>query len=141
LALAFLFYLRQEALPLSIILPLEILQRETILIVFASTSGIALLLQHGQRHFNGFVFFWSVACGAAYLLMRTTLLPVLGATGQTDPAAFLENLRTFQLTRDFIFQGFFLQNLLGRIWPPLSSSATNDPGDSGFRRGSVPFWS
>jgi uncharacterized membrane protein (UPF0136 family) len=112
LALAFLFYLRKEALPLFIILMLAILQRETILIVFASISGIALMLQHDNRRFNGVVFLWSVACCIAYLLMRTTILPIPGHTEQTDPAWVFNNLRTFHLTRDVFFQGFFSQNLL-----------------------------
>jgi len=112
LALAFLFYLRQQALSVFIILALAILQRETILIVFASISGIALLLQHEKRRFNAIIFLWSIACCIAYLLMRTIILPIPGATEQTDPAAILEHLRTFHLTRDILFQGFLSQNLL-----------------------------
>jgi len=112
LALAFLFYLRQQALSVFIILALAILQRETILIVFASISGIALLLQQDKQRFNAIIFLWSAACCIAYLLMRTIILPIPGATEQTDPAAILEHLRTFHLTRDILFQGFLSQNLL-----------------------------
>ena len=112
MALAFLFYLRREAVPLAIILMLAILQRETILITFASISSIALLLQDGNRKFNGFVFFWSIASGAAYLLMRTILLPIPGAGQQTDPAVLLEHLQNFKVTKDFVFQELLSQNLL-----------------------------
>ena len=114
LALAFLFYLRLEALPLSIILALAILQRETILIAFASISGIALLLRDNDRRqrFNQFVFLWSIACGTTYLLMRTIILPIPGASGQTDPTVLLGHLRTFKLTDDVVFQGLLSQNLL-----------------------------
>ena len=112
LALAFLFYLRRQPLPLALILSLAILQRESILIVFASISGIALLLQKDTRRFNGFVFLWSVACCIAYLLMRTTVVPVAGAAFQTDPAALFANLRHFHWTADLVFQGFVSQNLL-----------------------------
>ena len=49
LALAFLFYLRREPLPLALILTLAILQRESILVVFGSISGFALLLQKDTR--------------------------------------------------------------------------------------------
>ncbi len=112
LVLAFLFYLRRKALPLSMILALAILQRETILIAFASISGIALLLQEDNRRFNGFVFLWAIVCGAAYLLMRTIILPIPGAGQQTDPAVLLEHLRNFKVTKDFVLQEIFSQNLL-----------------------------
>jgi uncharacterized membrane protein (UPF0136 family) len=112
LALAFLFYLRREGLLLCLILALAILQRETILIIFASISGIALLLRHETWRFNGVVLFWSIACGVAYLVMRTTIFPIPGAGKQTDPAALLDNLRTFRLTTEVVFQGLLSQNLL-----------------------------
>jgi hypothetical protein len=111
-ALAFLFYIRGETLQLCIVLALAILQRETILIIFSSISGIAFLLQPKERRFNKRVFLWSIACFFAYLLMRTIILPVPGASQQTDPAAILEHLRAFHLTWDVIIQEVLSQNLL-----------------------------
>ncbi|MGH6682797.1 MAG: hypothetical protein ACRECA_02535, partial [Pseudolabrys sp.] len=111
LALGFLFYLRRQAWPLAVVLALAIVQRETILIVFASLSGIVLLLRDDDRRFNGFVLAWSLACCVAYVLMRTTFLPIHGAD-QTSLAFILNQLRRFPLTRDLVFQGFVSQNLL-----------------------------
>jgi len=112
LALAFLFYLRRQALPLAVILTLAIVQRETILIVFASISGLALLLRPDERRFNGFVFLGSLMCCIAYLVMRMKIVPAAGAAFQTNPAALFENLRHLHVTRDLIFQGLVSQNLL-----------------------------
>lgn len=128
LALGFLFYLRRYAWPLAVVLALAVVQRETILIVFASLSGMALLLRGDNRRFNGFVLAWSLACCAAYVLMRTTFLPMRGPD-QTNPAFILKQLRHFHFTRDLVFQGFVSLNLL---W--LYVAAVAFAGDDRSRR-------
>jgi hypothetical protein len=112
LSLAFLFYLRRNALPLAVILTLAIVQRETTLIVFAAISGISLLLRPEDRRFNGFVFLGSLMCCVAYLVMRIKIVPAAGAAFQTDPVALFDRLKHLHVARDQLLQGFASQNLL-----------------------------
>jgi hypothetical protein len=112
-ALAFLFYLRRQAVLLSLVLILAIFQREVILVLFAVIAGLAFLLRRDERRLDGFVFVWSLACFAVYFLMRELApLPFHEVPNHLDPARWLADLRGFRFTKDFIFQGLLAQNLL-----------------------------
>jgi hypothetical protein len=112
-ALAFLFYLRRQAVPVSLVLILAIFQREVILILFAAIAGMAFLLRRDERRLDGFVFIWSLACFAVYFLMRELApLSFHEIHNHLEPARWLTRLHGFRFTKDFIFQALLSQNLL-----------------------------
>jgi hypothetical protein len=110
-AMAFLMYLRRRLVPLVVILTLAVVQREQILMLFASITSFTLLAGQNERRFDGLVLAWSLVCFAVHVLMWKMIgSSVLDITG--GPTQLLANLLNFHPNSEFIFQVIISQNLL-----------------------------
>src|SRR6185436_10156786 len=120
-ALYLLFVLENRA-AFALVLALSIFQRELISVAFALIATFSLVLRCGDRRYNGFVLVSSIACFAAYFLMR--LYAPSGYETQLTLQFVIDNLTSPAITaRDVLFQGFLSQNLIfisiaigGALW-------------------------
>jgi len=107
---SFVAYLRHGTALLFVLLALAVLQRETILIVFAIISACSLWLRPEQRRFDARILGWTILCIVAYVLMRK-LAPVAGYENQTQLGSAIETLRKLHINGALIFQGLLSQNI------------------------------
>ena len=107
---AFLAYIKRNMLILMIILLVSVLQRETILIAFASIAFMVWILEPTSRRYNGGVFIWSIICFAAYLSLRK-FTGVTGYEQQMQVNLFFNQLVSFHFTKEILTQVGFSQNV------------------------------
>ncbi len=110
MACGFVAYMKQHRGALAIVIALAILQRETLIIVFAIIAACAYVSKYGDRRFNAAILLWALICFCAYIAMRK-LVGVGGSEEQMNLHSLLDTLKSFKLSGSLLFQGLLSQNI------------------------------
>ena len=109
LALAFLAYLRRWRVTLAAVLLTAVVERETVLIVFACLPVFDLVRSREDKPFKVATCAWAIACFGVYVWLRKM---TAGYAEQLHVIGWLSAFRHVHLDGNLLFQGLLTQNVI-----------------------------